>query len=337
MQKIARRALGSFLMMMTVLLPSPGLAVNFPDMKQNWAEPYVDALSELQMIGGFPGGRFQPDDPITRAQFAAIAAKALELSGGTSAFKDVPANYWSRNAIAAASGAGLITGFPDGTFRPEQPLTRAQALVILAKALGDAAPESPAVYWYEDSDLVPGWALPLVNRAATARIIVNKPENRTLIAPDRPATRSEVAAFMYQTLTDLGKVKLTPLSIGLNPRDERGLSLTTADVIPREATPQQPIAQELPAARTKFSAGERVQVRAVGTAGARTSFTIEGVAPVPMPEVQPGVYIGSYTVTPNDRKAGARLTVTLTKPGFEPRTRVLSEPINLGPATSVGG
>lgn len=195
--------------------PKVDTSKSAPDTRGHWAESYIAVLSERGTIGGFPDGTFKPDDGITRAQFAAIAVKALGLpdAGRPANFKDVSAKYWANKAISTVSDAGLVTGFPDGTFRPEDKITRAQALVILAKALPGAAGTSSELSRYGDGSEVPLWALPSVAKAAQAGIVVNHPDPQK-IRPTSLATRAEVAALTYQTMANLGQ-KLPPLKIGL--------------------------------------------------------------------------------------------------------------------------
>lgn len=185
------------------------------DTKGHWAESYVGQLTQRSIIGGFPDGSFKPDDGITRAQFAAIAVKALNLpqASGPATFRDVATNYWGAKAIAAVSQAGLVTGFPDGTFKPEDKITRAQALVILAKALPAGIADVSILNSYQDGSQVPAWAAPSVAKAAKARILVSYPDP-SAIRPNTNATRADVAALTYQTLINLGQ-KLPQIRVGL--------------------------------------------------------------------------------------------------------------------------
>lgn len=185
------------------------------DTRGHWAESYVGELVGRSIIGGFPDGTFKPDANITRAQFAAIAVKALGLpaAAGPADFKDVSPKYWAANAIAAVSQAGLVTGFPDGTFKPEDKITRAQALVILAKALPQTIAQSGVLNPYTDSSSVPAWSLPSVSKAAQAGIIVSYPDPAQ-IKPNSFATRADVAALTYQALTSLGQ-KLPRINVGV--------------------------------------------------------------------------------------------------------------------------
>ncbi len=188
------------------------------DTKGHWAESYVGQLTQRGIIGGFPDGSFKPDDGITRAQFAAIAVKALNLpsASGPAIFADVSSSYWANRAIAAVSQAGLVTGFPDGTFKPEDKITRAQALVILAKALpAQGAVDTTILNSYGDGSSVPAWAAPSVAKAAKAHILVSYPDP-SQIKPNVNATRADVAALTYQTLNNLGK-NLPQIRVGIEP------------------------------------------------------------------------------------------------------------------------
>lgn len=186
-----------------------------PDTRGHWAEGYVATLSNRGVIGGFPDGSFKPNDFITRAQFAAIATRALDLPAAAyrNNFRDLPASHWGANAIASASNAGLIAGFPDGTFRPEDKITRAQALVILANALRNVQTDMSALNGYSDASTVPTWARPSVAKAATAGIIVSYPDP-SVIRPDSLATRADVAALTYQTMASLGE-SLPTIRVGV--------------------------------------------------------------------------------------------------------------------------
>ena len=185
------------------------------DIDGHWAQKYIAILQKRGTIGGFPDGSFKPDQGITRSQFAAIAVKALGLpQGGREVeFRDLPKTHWAYKAICSASDAGLVGGFPDGSFRPEDKLTRAQALVILAKAINKGSNDTSVLDKYKDGAGVAAWAAPSVAKAASAGIIVNHPDPYQ-IRPADLATRAEVAALTYQTMANLGQ-KLPRVRIGL--------------------------------------------------------------------------------------------------------------------------
>lgn len=191
-----------------------------PDTRGHWAEKYIAILQQRGTIGGFPDGSFKPNLGITRAQFAAIASKALDLpaAGRPAKFRDLSAKHWSYKAVSAVSEAGLVGGYPDGSFRPEDKITRTQAFVILSKALKKANEDREVLSKYKDGKNVPTWAIPSVAKAANAGIMVNYPDAYR-IRPSAQATRAEVAALTYQTMANLGK-DLPKLTIGLEAFDK---------------------------------------------------------------------------------------------------------------------
>lgn len=113
-----------------------------------WYSTSVATLSSMGVITGYPDGTFRPTANITRAEFATLLSR---LSGADSArgsaFSDVSA-HWARKAIAAVSAKGWVSGYPDGTFRPNANITRAEAMAMLNRMLG-RLPES-------ERDLLPG-------------------------------------------------------------------------------------------------------------------------------------------------------------------------------------
>lgn len=106
--------------------------------KDLWCNNAISTLSSMGIIDGFNDGTFRPYGKITRAQFAKIAVGFFETTREEyqAYYKDVPENAWFTDYVEAASRVGLIQGFEDGNFRPNQNITRAQACVIVNRALG---------------------------------------------------------------------------------------------------------------------------------------------------------------------------------------------------------
>lgn len=108
-----------------------------------WYNNPISTMSALGIITGYPDGTFKPDKPITRAEFAAIAARFDETQSGKSAtFSDV-IGHWAAKEIGIAYYNDWIKGYPDGTFKPDQNITRAEAMTLINRVL-ERKPESPA-------------------------------------------------------------------------------------------------------------------------------------------------------------------------------------------------
>jgi hypothetical protein len=105
-------------------------------------EDAVARLMALDIISGFPDGTYKPDEPVTRAQFAKIIVSALGVgeaanyAAGATKFADVPADHWATGYINVAVDMGVIAGYPDGTFKPENQVTFAEAIKMIVAGLG---------------------------------------------------------------------------------------------------------------------------------------------------------------------------------------------------------
>ena len=145
----------------------------------DWFNNAISTLSNAGIITGYPDGTFRPDAPITRSEFAAIAARFSEVvwNGGNS-FSDVPENHWAARYIALAEHLGWITGYPDGTFRPEQNITRAESMTLINRVLERAVEEEhmlpDMVTWVDN---VPGtWYYEAVQEATNSHEYVRLAE-----------------------------------------------------------------------------------------------------------------------------------------------------------------
>lgn len=154
---------------------------------------YKDAvarLAALKIVIGDQNGNFNPDNPITRAEFATIADRLsnLEAAAGAMAgqtrFSDVPPSHWAAGYVNAAASAGLLRGYPDGTFRPEAQVTQAEALTILVRALG-----------YTDSVVKGEWPNNFLNQASALGITAG-----LNVSANLPATRAMIAQFANKVL-----------------------------------------------------------------------------------------------------------------------------------------
>ncbi len=178
------------------------------DLVGHWAESFIADLVKRGMISGFPDRTFRPDLTITRAQYAAVIARAfnLPLQRQSSSFVDVAPDFWASGAIAKAEAMGFLAGFPDGTFRPDLNLTRVQTLVSLVNGLGLVGGNSGALGLYRDRAQVPTYATMAVATATQKRLVVNHPQV-DLLEPMVDTSRAEVAAMIYQALVVTGQAR----------------------------------------------------------------------------------------------------------------------------------
>lgn len=103
--------------------------------KSHWAADYIGYMQQFGIITGYPDGSFRPDAPVARAEFAAIASRFEKLTEGTKSFTDVPAAYWAAKYINFAATRGWVNGYPDGTFRPKDPITRTEVAAVTCRLL----------------------------------------------------------------------------------------------------------------------------------------------------------------------------------------------------------
>ncbi len=184
-------------------------AWNFEDAQGHWAQSSIGDLAARRMVGGTAPGMFEPDRSITRAEFAAIAVKALGLEGtGTTAltFQDVSAADWYAGYVASAYEFGLISGFEDGTVRAQEEISRQQAMAILARAMAltglpaDITDEevNGLLASFEDADGIADYAKTAIAASVKAGLVSGR--SSVQIAPDALMTRAEVATIVQKLL-----------------------------------------------------------------------------------------------------------------------------------------
>jgi S-layer homology domain len=190
-------------------------SVSFNDVPSDfWARPFIEKLAEDEIIAGFPDGSFKPKQAVTRAQFAAIVRKAFSRSAAvrnSRTFSDVAPKYWAAASIEKAYTTGFVSGYPDGTFLPEQQIPKAQAIIALASGLKLDPPSNvaSALSVYRDASEIPDYAKNGIAAATQKTLVVNYP-NVAFLNPTDIATRADVAAFVYQALVNQNKMSALP-------------------------------------------------------------------------------------------------------------------------------
>jgi len=182
--------------------------LEFDDVANHWAKDAVNDTGSRMIIEGIGNGLFDPDRDITRAEFAAIIVRALGLKpeSGASFFSDVKESDWYNSAIRTAYSYHLVDGFEDGTFRPNDKITREQAMVILSKAMTitnlkarlSVQTADAALHPYQDATEASGWAIRGIADCLQAGIVSGRSD--TALAPEDFITRAEVAAMVQRLL-----------------------------------------------------------------------------------------------------------------------------------------
>lgn len=193
--------------------PSAPTAIQFSDVPSSyWAGAYIAELSRRNILEGFSDGSFQPDQPITRAQFASLLNKAFDKpkTRPTSAFRDVEPEYWAKRTIDESVQTGFLAGYPNGVFQPNQHISVVQLQTALVTGLNlqPQTPVSQTLAPFEDANQVPKWAQPKVAAAIESGLISGFPTPQKL-TPNRVATRADAAALIYQALVKEGRVTPT--------------------------------------------------------------------------------------------------------------------------------
>lgn len=209
---------------LVMMMPAQAQTTSFSDVSSSyWAANFISELAQRDVIAGFPDGTFRPNDPVTRAQFAAMIRKAFNRPQERSAinFVDVSQSYWAYTAIQEAYTTGFLAGYPGNVFNPNQNIPRVQVLVSLANGLDysvNTSVETILQQYYSDASDVPSYARSSVASATNEQIVVNYP-NVKILNPNRAATRAEVAAFIYQALVSSGQADAisSPYIVGQRP------------------------------------------------------------------------------------------------------------------------
>ena len=189
----------------------------FPDAaSDHWAASQINELSEQGVIVGYPDGTFQPDENVTRAEFASMAIKALGQQHAQVVqpvkFTDITEDYWAYDAIQKALYFDLVSCPEEGQpFRPEDSVSRAESISVAVNSLTteQISPQKAkeVLSRYKDADKVPEWFLIPAGKAEILNMIVTLPSANKDIDAERPATRAEVAAILYNMME---QAKLNP-------------------------------------------------------------------------------------------------------------------------------
>ncbi|GAA0351337.1 hypothetical protein GCM10008968_03340 [Bacillus horti] len=168
----------------------------FQDINEHWAREAINKLTSSGQIQGYPDGTFKPNRMITRAEFATLLVNSLGLNKKKeNSFLDTP-EHWARDHIAAAKQHGIIAGYSDVSFGPDDPLTREQMAMMLVNAYSLSAKKEPALISFHDYKTMAGWAQNAVQIVVDNQIMVGFPGG--YFHPKAFSTRAESAVVLYR-------------------------------------------------------------------------------------------------------------------------------------------
>ena len=199
-----------------IMMNNPANAF-YNDMNEShWAYQSIKFLTEVGVVVGYPDGSYKPDIPVTRAEFASMAIKALGQANANVNqeihFADVDPTFWGYDVIKKAVYFDLISDSKNEDFRPFDSVTRAEAINIAVNALttneiSQQRANNIISKSYEDYEQLPAWFLMAAAKAHVLDLVVVMPGKEGKFEPDRPANRAEVAKILYKMMQE---AKLNP-------------------------------------------------------------------------------------------------------------------------------
>ncbi|MDG0789895.1 S-layer homology domain-containing protein [Cohnella ginsengisoli] len=174
-------------------------ALPFDDVRDNFAAQAISNMAALHIVTGTGERRFEPDKPVTRAEFMTMLDRLLRIEpveSAISSFSDVPKTAWFYRWVQPAVQIGLAKGKSDTSFEPNRPVTREEAAALIARALkqplsAGAAPSAPV---YRDQARIQAWSLPAVYRLRQLGLMGGDDDGS--FRPASPMTRQEAAALL---------------------------------------------------------------------------------------------------------------------------------------------
>ena len=182
--------------LLSLCLTAGALAAGYPDTGGHWAEEAIDYWTEAGVFSGYPDGTFMPNQNISRAEAAAAIARLLNLSDQRgAAFHDVSASHWASGQIHACASYGLIQG-AWGYYRPNDNITRQEAMTILFRASTFPSREESALETVPDGDQVAAWARDAAEALMAEGVVLGQPDGT--IHPQDPISRAEFVTMLYR-------------------------------------------------------------------------------------------------------------------------------------------
>ncbi|MBQ2871447.1 S-layer homology domain-containing protein [bacterium] len=205
----------------------------FKDLDENhWAYAQIKQLADHKVVVGYPDETYRPDEEITRAEFASMVVKALHQDEAEITdiieFADVAQDNWAWNSVQRAVRFDLIKETQDNMFRPNDSVTRAECLEIVINSLTTedlTLEEATKIVEakYIDANTIPEWFIVKAGKAEVLGIVVTIPGEEAKMYAEKPATRAEVAAFLFNMMEQVRLAPNKKLAEVLKPIESEGI------------------------------------------------------------------------------------------------------------------
>jgi len=183
-----------------VLVAAPVLT-GFTDIENHWAQETIEEWTEAGLISGYEDGTFRPERQVTRAEFTALVNRSFGFTDRQeNHFVDVPLDAWFASHVDRAVAAGYISGYDDGNFRPQEPISRQEAATIVYRL--DEPPGAPAgtLEQFADADVIPEWSRDFVAAVVEAGLMHGYDDDT--FRPEAPITRAESVATLDRMVAE---------------------------------------------------------------------------------------------------------------------------------------
>jgi hypothetical protein len=183
------------------------------DISGNWAAKSIQTLFTKEVINGYPDGSFKPDQPITRAEFAKLVARAYNYQPASQGYFSDTSGNWAKTFISSVINHKVMNAFPDGTFKPQEQLNRAQIATMLTRIIQLGKPEEKYNKWPTSFTDVPADNWAFQNIAIANKLGLFPPSYKSEFHPNQLVTRAE-SAWMIDAISNLAvsKGKITSVS-----------------------------------------------------------------------------------------------------------------------------
>ncbi|NPV27274.1 MAG: S-layer homology domain-containing protein [Firmicutes bacterium] len=187
----------------------------FADLTGHWSKADVELMAAKHIAKGMTQSEFVPDAVVTRAQFATLLQRVLDLpleNPANARFADVTSDAWYYGAVEAAAKAGLVNGYEDGTFQPDAQITRQEMAAMVARAMRaggktvtlNADQVAAVLAKFQDASAIQAWAQEAAAIAVQEGIVQGRTADQ--YAPNADATRAEGTVMLKRLLSALGRL-----------------------------------------------------------------------------------------------------------------------------------